>query len=164
LRAVPLVFGGEAVDGSARKSVASAQAIESAILAACDPACRAEKRRWLEAHCATAFAPDQNIRVLVEIAARSRPVDTVNLVFRLRKMLEYNASRAVLAEGELQECASRLAQAEIEAVQAEGELQDRASRLAKAEIELASRSYRVALRLRTLANWLRKINRWFRPG
>jgi GT2 family glycosyltransferase len=142
LRAVPLVFGGEADDGSALKSGATAQAIESAILAACDPAYRTEKRRSLETHCATAFAPDQNVRVLAEIAACSRPVDTVSLVVRLRKMLEYNAGRAVLAEGELQE---------------------RSSRLAKAEIELASRSYRVALWLRMLANWVRKINGWFGP-
>jgi len=136
LGAVPLVFGGEAGGG------ATAQIVEAAILAACDPAYRTEKRRWLETHCATAFAPDQNIRVLAEIAAHSRPVDTVNLVVRLRKMLEYNAGRAILAEGELKE---------------------RASRLAKAEIELASRSYRVALRLRMLANRVRKINGWFRP-
>jgi hypothetical protein len=138
LGAVPLVFG----DESACQGGATAQAIEAAILAACDPAYRAEKRRWLETHCATAFAPGQNIRVLAEIAARSTRVDSVNLVDRLRKMIEYNASRAVLAEGELQE---------------------RASRLAKAEIELASRSHRVALRLRMLATWVRKISGWFRP-
>jgi GT2 family glycosyltransferase len=142
LGAVPLVFGDEAVDGSALKAGATAEAIGAAILAACDPAHRTEKRRWLETHCATAFAPDRNIKVLAEIAGRRRPVDSINLVIRLRKMLEYNANRAVLAEGSLQE---------------------HASRLAKADFELGSRSYRVALRLRMVANWARKVSGLFRP-
>jgi hypothetical protein len=142
LRAVPLVVGGEEANESPPKAGAPAHIIESAILAACDPAYRTEECIWLETHCAKAFAPDQNIRVLAEIAAHSRPVDAVNLVVRLRKMLEHNAGRAVVAERGLQE---------------------HQSRLAKAEIELASRSYRVALRLRMLANWVRKINGWFSP-
>jgi len=130
LHAAPLVF--EATDK---------QLMESAILAACDPAWRAEKGRWLGARCARAFAPDQNIRVLAEITARHGPVDTVELVVRLRKMLDYNAARAVRAEGELNECTSRLA---------------------KADIELASRSYRAALRLRKIATWMRQISAWLR--
>jgi hypothetical protein len=140
LRAIPLVFGNEG-NGSARKDGTNAQVIESAILAACDPAYRAEKWHWLEVYCAEAFAPDQNVRVLAEIVARGQPVDTVSLVARLRKMLDYNANRTVLAEGELHE---------------------RSRRLAKAEMELASRSYRVALRLRKLANWVRRVNGSFR--
>lgn len=100
------------------------------------------------------YLTDDNPRAVHDEAGRSagsvadlvmheRPVNALDWVVRLRKLLEHVTHRAVLAEARLE--------------QAEAELSERSVRLAAAEVQLASRSYRLALKVRGLANAVRKM-------
>lgn len=78
--------------------------------------------------------------VFTEIKASARPANSVNWPIRLRKLIEL-----------------RDVHARIEVQRVEAELDEVSKGLATAKSELASRSYRVALSLRKIAQWVRKL-------